>query len=342
MRLESPFQMQSPQPPCELQIRTWWPREIVMMPGLSQPHSLPTRLQHHEKTHIQACGQPVLCPNSVRPPANSCPLAIPWPGNMVHSGRTDLHTPSSWRMFYKVGCGLILHKCCPGPAFLLLGFKDSHTGHYHSSHWRYSPWPQTGYWRKDSVKYKSVLFWTLWCVLHTIEFEMRLNKGKCLDASVASESSLEEAGPEPGLRWSGATPIRYICTRLQEGPFASCHCWTHHVLHWTFTFLLILFLCGPQNEDKLLKDHLSHDLPSLRLLKWSLKCSDWLFHLQGPRKFQKVSEAKGFVWIRLLWVMSTQHRHCPPGLPRMAQLWQESSQTWDIFVFSICKYHSGI
>lgn len=189
-----------------------------------------------------------------------------------------------------------------------------------------------------------------WCVLHTIKFEMRLKKGKCLDASAASGSSLEEAEPELDLRWSGATPTRYIYTRLQEGPFASCHCWPHHVLPWTF-FSLSFGMENHSGKTSLFRSPyfcvaLGMQTSSLKtispvtcVLKWSLKCSDGLFHLQGPRRVQKQNV---FVWIRLLWVVSTPHRHCPPGLLRMAQLWQESSQTWDIFVFFISKYHSGI
>lgn len=63
--------------------------------------------------------------------------------------------------------------------------------------------------------------------------------------------------------------------------------WSGKPLWQDLIFLLILVVCGPQNENKLLKDHLSHDLPPLCVLKGSLKCSDGLFHLQGPRRFQK-------------------------------------------------------
>lgn len=53
--------------------------------------------------------------------------------------------------------------------------------------------------QSDSVK-TGFFFLILWYILLVIKLQMRLKKGKSLDAGVAIGTSLEEVRPEPDLK----------------------------------------------------------------------------------------------------------------------------------------------
>lgn len=54
--------------------------------------------------------------------------------------------------------------------------------------------------QSNPVKTGFVFFLILLCILLVIKLQMRLKKGKSLDAGVATGSSLEEVRPEPDLK----------------------------------------------------------------------------------------------------------------------------------------------
>ena len=91
----------------------------------------------------------------------------------------------------------------------------------------------------------------------------------------------------------------------------------------------------------LLKDHHSHSSPPLRVLKWFQTNST----NSRARKVSGFSEAKCSVWNKRLWIMSTWHRHVPPGPPSLAQdrppvlclVLQVTNQSGNTFIFSVSQ-----
>ena len=55
------------------------------------------------------------------------------------------------------------------------------------------------------------IYLILWCILLVIKLQMRLKKGKILDAGVATSTSLEEVRPEHDLKHLGTIcPLYFL------------------------------------------------------------------------------------------------------------------------------------